>query len=158
MGAVFGYFASRIAAKLMLRPTPQRQRQVVEAIGALVAAHLLGQDDPSRRLSQADLRRLISELLDEALGGQLQQFQSLPMVGSLLTDDRIRDLRDSCAASILTLANERLAAFPAEKLWAMVPQACGRELRIIGMLGAALGLVLGVCLCVCQAALLALLG
>ena len=189
VGSVIGYLTNRIAVKMIFRPlkpvgilgirlqglVPRRQQEIATRIGAVVGAHLVGHDDLMRGLSKVDLHGMIGELLDEGLGSRLQQLRSLPLVGSILTDDRIHDLREGLIAGVLAhkqqlfdkleqaleagldvpaLVTRKVAAFPVEKLESMVVQVAARELRAIELLGALLGLVIGIG----QAALLALVG
>ena len=154
---------------------PRRQQEIAARIGAVVGTHLVGHDDLMRGLSKVDLHGVIGELLDEGLGSRLEQLRSLPLVGSFLTDDRIHDLREGLIAGVLAhkqqlfdkleqaleagldvpaLVTRKVAAFPVEKLESMVVQVAARELRAIELLGALLGLVIGIG----QAALLALVG
>ncbi len=113
-GWMFGYFGSRIAVKMM-RPTPLRQREIAEAIAAAMGPRLLGHDDLMRGLSKLDLRQLIGEFLDQRLGAQFKERGKLPLVGSMLTHDRIRNMHVASIASILASEEQLLEKLEAAR-------------------------------------------
>ena len=100
VGWTFGYLAGRIAVKMM-RPTPQRQTEIAEAVGAAVGAHLSGHDDLMRGLSNLDLGQLTWAHMHGGLGARLQELGNLPLVGGRLTGNRIRNLHVAIVAGML---------------------------------------------------------
>jgi uncharacterized membrane protein YheB (UPF0754 family) len=178
LGGVIGYITNRIAVKMIFRPLrpvnvlgfriqglmPRRQQEIAARVGEVVGSHLVSHEDLMSGLQKVDLQHILSDLLNEALGPQLKQFQAIPFVDAYLTDDRIAQMRESLVASILThkqqgfdtleealeagldvpaLVTEKVASFPIEKLEAMVLQVAAQELRAIEILGGVLGLLIG---------------
>jgi uncharacterized membrane protein YheB (UPF0754 family) len=154
---------------------PRRQPEMAKSIGAVVGDHLLRHNDVARGLARLDLESVLGKVLDLGLGPKIDELRSLPLIGGFLTDDRIADLRASIIKGILTqkdtvmekieealeqgldvksLVQEKVAAFPVEKLESLVLQIAARELRAIELLGGLLGVIIGVG----QVALLYLLG
>ncbi len=144
---------------------PRRQPELAESIGRIVGDHLLDHEDIARGLEGIDLESIVKEALDRGLARKVESLRSLPLVGGFLTDERIADLRDSLVKSLLkdrgalldrfeetlehgldvkALVREKVAAFSVEKLEALVLEVASRELRTIELLGALLGILIGI--------------
>lgn len=143
----------------------RRQGELAASIGRVVGDHLLGHDDIARGLKAVDLEGIVGHALDRGLAKKVENLRSLPLVGGFLTDERIQDLRDSLVRSVVKdkdvlfekleealeqgldvheLVREKVAAFPVEKLEALVLEVASRELRTIEVLGGVLGVAIGV--------------
>lgn len=144
---------------------PRRQTEMAKSIGAVVGDHLIRHEDVVRGLASLDMEGLLLELLEPALGPKIEELRGLPLIGGFLTDDRIDDLRKSIARGLMqhkdkamhkletalkegldveALVAEKVAAFPLDKLEAMVLQVAAKELRAIELLGGLLGILIGI--------------
>jgi uncharacterized membrane protein YheB (UPF0754 family) len=179
LGAVIGYATNRIAVRMLFRPVEpvnvlgfrvqgllgRRQKDLARSIGRVVGDHLVQHDEILRGLSALDLEALLGAALDRGIAAKVDGLRNLPLVGSFLTDERVKDLRDSIARGILkekepifeaieraieegldvrALVEEKVAAFPVLKLESLVLEVAARELRAIEVLGGLLGLLIGV--------------
>ena len=108
--------------------------------------------------------QLLGTVLDRGLGPKIQELRTLPLIGGFLTEERVRDVRRAFQASILAqrqsildeierglergldvpgLVETKVAAFPVERLEALILEVAGRELRAITWLGGVLGAIIG---------------
>jgi uncharacterized membrane protein YheB (UPF0754 family) len=154
---------------------PRRQQELAKKIGEVVGEHLVRHEDVVRAMAGFDFHATLSEVLDTGLGPQIQSLRNLPLIGGFLTDERIDEIRASIADAILqhkdrilakfeealenhldvrAVVTEKVAAFPMQKLEALVVEVASRELRAIEILGGVLGIILGLS----QVGLLYLLG
>jgi uncharacterized membrane protein YheB (UPF0754 family) len=179
LGGAIGYLTNHIAVRMLFRPVEpvsvlgvrvqgllgRRRKELAKSIGRVVGDHLVEHDDILRGLRGLDLQALVGTALDRGIAAKVDQLRGLPLVGSFLTDERVRDLRDSIARRILEeresiyeaieqavengldvrkLVEEKVAAFPVLKLEALVLDVASRELRAIEILGGVLGVLIGV--------------
>jgi uncharacterized membrane protein YheB (UPF0754 family) len=149
----------------------RRQPDLAEAIGRVVGGHLVKHEDLVSALGKVDLRTLVDQALSKGLEPRIAELRALPMVGGFLTDERVGDLRRRFVDGILEdtdglvevferalesgldvqrLVREKVAEFEVVKLESLVLDVAARELRSIELLGAVLGLLIGLL----QAALL----
>lgn len=179
LGAAIGYLTNRLAVRMIFRPlrpvnvlglrvqglVAKRQDELAASIGRVVGDHLLGHDDIIRGFRSVNLEEIVSGALDRGIERKVGSLRALPLVGALLTDERIADLRDSMLRSILKdkdalferfeealeknldvseLVREKISAFSVERLETLVLEVASRELRTIEILGGVLGLLIGV--------------
>jgi len=144
---------------------PKRQADLAKKIGEVVGTHLVAHEDLVAVFERIDLRPMIEGLLEHALDKKVAELRKLPMVGAFLTEDRIADLRGGIVDSILAhrevivdsleaglesnldvagIVEEKVAAFPTERLESLILEVSRRELRAIVVWGAILGAVIGV--------------
>lgn len=143
---------------------PRRQADMAKSIGAVVGDHLVRHEDLARGLDNIDMESILMELLDHGLGPKIQELRGLPLIGGFLTEERIEDLRKSIISSLVehkgkimdkleaalkkgldvqALVTDKVAAFPLDKLEALVLQVAAKELRAIELLGGVLGVLIG---------------
>jgi uncharacterized membrane protein YheB (UPF0754 family) len=143
----------------------RRQPDLARSIGRVVGSHLLQHEDIARALASIDLAGLVDAGVERGLAPKLAELRKLPMVGMFLTDQRVAELRalfvkgltsdrDSLASAlekaveqgldVHAVVERKVAAFPVEKLEALVLEVAQRELRSIEVLGGVLGFVIGV--------------
>ncbi len=144
---------------------PRRQADMAKSIGAVVGDHLVRHEDLARGLDSVDMESILMELLDHGLGPKIQELRGLPLIGGFLTEARIEDLRKSIISSLVehkgkimdkleaalekgldvqALVADKVAAFPLDKLEALVLQVAAKELRAIEFLGGVLGILIGI--------------
>ena len=144
---------------------PRRQADMAKSIGAVVGDHLVRHEDVARGLDSIDMESILIELLDHGLGPKIQELRGLPLIGGFLTEERIEDLRKSIISSLVehkgkimdkleaalekgldvqALVTDKVAAFPLDKLEALILQVAAKELRAIEILGGVLGILIGI--------------
>jgi uncharacterized membrane protein YheB (UPF0754 family) len=144
---------------------PRRQADMAKSIGAVVGDHLVRHEDVARGLDSIDMESILMELLDHGLGPKIQELRGLPLIGGFLTEERIEDLRKSIISSLVehkgkimdkleaalekgldvqALVTDKVAAFPLDKLEALILQVAAKELRAIEILGGVLGILIGI--------------
>ena len=104
-------------------------------------------------------------MLDRGLAPKVQELRSLPLIGGFLTEARVRDMRNARSCSILAhkdailrarsrpasseastcrrWSQQKVAAFPVERLESLILEVASRELRAITWLGGVLGALIG---------------
>ena len=143
---------------------PSRQQALAQSIGQVVGRHLVEHQDIVRGLEQLDFEKLLSQLLDKGLQSKLEELRTLPLIGGFLTEERVQEVRKAIQDSILKhkqdvldelergleaglnvpkLVEEKVAAFPVQKLEELILSVSKRELRAITWLGGLLGVILG---------------
>ena len=143
----------------------RRQAELAESIGRVVGAHLVQHEDIVRSFEKIDFEKVLEDVLDKGLTAKVDELKSLPLIGGFLTDDRVADIRKSIVDGIMkhkgtilaqleeaveegldvqTLVEEKVASFDIEKLESLVLEVARKELRSIEVLGAVLGLFVGV--------------
>ena len=143
----------------------RRQQDLARSIGRVVGSHLVQHEDIVRGMNKLDLERVLGSLLDRGLGPKIAELRTLPLIGGFLTEDRIGSIRSSILRSVLerkqeiaeeferalqsgldvqALVTEKVAAFPVERLEALVLEVASRELRAIEILGGVLGALIGI--------------
>lgn len=144
---------------------PRRQADMAKSIGSVVGDHLVRHEDVAKGLANIDMEEILLEVLDLGLTPKIQELRGLPLIGGFLTDERIDDLRQSIVKGLVEhkdvvmrklenaletgldvqeLVTEKVAAFPLEKLEAMVLEIAAKELRGIELLGGLLGILIGI--------------
>ncbi len=143
----------------------RRQRELAESIGRVVGDHLVQAKDVTAAFDRIDLESLFGDVLDHGLAPKLEEFKSLPLIGGFLTEQRIGEIRDGIVKRVLAhkktilekleeavdegldvreMVTAKVAAFPVEKLETLVLDVASRELRAIEVLGAVLGVLIGI--------------
>ena len=143
----------------------RRHKELAASIGKTVGAHLLSHKDIVKSFNQIDFKDLLSEVLEKGLKKKVDQLRALPLIGGFLTPERIVDLRHALVEGILEhkelirdrlepaveksldvrkMVGDKVAAFPVEKLEAMILEVASRELAAIEWLGGVLGGLIGI--------------
>ena len=185
IGGCIGYVTNWVAIKMLFHPRerrfgmqgliPRRQEDLAKNIGEIVGAELVHLDKMVEPLKEADLRPLLSELIDAALSSRVQEWQKIPLVGAFITTERVASIRDGIIDEILQnqsqmidqmtafaeehidvskVAREKIAGFDLDRLESMTRQVAKTEFRAIEIWGAVLGILIGLV----QVALLMLIG
>jgi uncharacterized membrane protein YheB (UPF0754 family) len=174
-GGVFTWAAAKAAFALLFRPRrprlgvqgllPRRQAEIAEAVGAAVAREL-PVDDLIAELERIDLEPHLTALVDAAVAEKVEEWRRIPVVGGLITVERLAGIRAAVVRSLLKrqplaidalrrLAHERLdiaslvrtklAATEPERIESLLREAAGRSLRVALLLcflvGAAIGAI-----------------
>jgi uncharacterized membrane protein YheB (UPF0754 family) len=178
IGGVIGWSTNWLAVKMIFRPIAprrilffkvqglvgRRQRDLAKAIGKVVGNHLVEHRDVLKALNQLDFQGILAGVLDQGLGPKIEELRGLPLIGGFLTEQRVRDLRNSIVDGIMKhkeavldeverglakgldvphLVEQKVAAFAVEKLEALILEVASRELRAIEVLGGVLGVLIG---------------
>jgi uncharacterized membrane protein YheB (UPF0754 family) len=184
VGAAIGWATNYVAIKMLFHPRtpiagmqgllPRRQQELAASVGDVVGTELVPTDELLKGLDGLDLTPHLGELLDQAIAAKLEDLKRIPLVGSLVTPERIAGIRDSVLRQLADkqpvliarfkavlkeridigrIAKEKLAAFDLDRLERIVNQVASREFRAIEWWGLILGGLIGVA----QAGVLALL-
>lgn len=142
----------------------RRQQELAESIGKVVGDHLVQHEDVVKSFKKVDFQRLFGDVLDRGLQPKIAELRSLPLIGGFLTEERIQSIRSGIVQGVLkhkdailerledaverdldiqALVTEKVAAFPVERLERLVLDVSARELRAIEVLGAVLGVLIG---------------
>ncbi|MDC3307236.1 DUF445 family protein [bacterium] len=189
VGALIGYGTNRLAVGMIFRPIEprrflgltfqglvgRRQPELARSIGNVVGDHLLQPEDLEGVLESIDLEPMVEQAFAAGLEPKLAEFRRMPLVGALLTEERVGDLRAQAVKGVMEqravlvegfqealdegldvhrIVEEKVASFPIARLEALIIEVAARELRSIEVLGGVLGALIGLA----QAALLAWLG
>ncbi|MDB2575955.1 DUF445 family protein [Planctomycetota bacterium] len=189
VGALIGYGTNRLAVGMIFRPIEprkflgftfqglvgRRQPELAKSIGNVVGDHLLRPEDLEGVLESIDLEPMVEQAFAAGLEPKLAEFRRMPLVGALLTEERVGDLRAQAVKGVMEqrgvlvegfqealdrgldvhrIVEEKVASFPIARLEALIIEVAARELRSIEVLGGVLGALIGLI----QAALLAWLG
>jgi uncharacterized membrane protein YheB (UPF0754 family) len=143
---------------------PRRQQELARSIGNVVGSHLVEHKDIVRGLEKLDFDKLLSSVLDRGLTPKIQELRTLPLIGGFLTEERVQDMRKAIQGSVLAhkqtildeietglarglnvpaMVEEKVAAFPVQRLEALILEVASRELRAITLLGGVLGAIIG---------------
>lgn len=143
----------------------RRQQELAESVGRVVGDHLVSHEDVMAALGNVDFEQVIGDVLDTALAPKVAELRKMPMLGALFTDERVGQLQESITRGIVakretllsgiegaiekgldvrSVVTAKVAAFPVEKLEALVLEVAARELRAIELLGALLGVLIGI--------------
>jgi len=179
LGGAIGYLTNRLAVKMLFRPIRpmnflglriqgllgRRQQALAESIGRVVGDHLVEHQDIVKSLGKVDLEGLLSSAIASSLRPKIEEWRSFPLVGGLLTDERVESIRDAMVAGVLRheaeifealesaiesgldireMVTEKVRAFPVEKLEPLVLEVASRELRMIEWFGGLLGMIIGI--------------
>jgi len=174
VGGLIGYATNWVAIRMLFHPRrrrcgvqgllPRRQADLARSIGRVVSEDLLSVDTVLEPLREVDLAPLIAPLVDRVIERKAEEFRSIPLVGSMVTPERLSGLRDAMVREIARhreeivaglaraadehidvaeLVEQRVAAFDLDQLEAMVHRVARTEFRAIEAWGALLGLVIG---------------
>ncbi len=189
VGALIGYGTNRLAVGMIFRPimprrflgltfqglVGRRQPELARSIGNVVGDHLLRPEDLEGVLDTIDLEPMVEQAFAAGLEPKLAEFRRMPLVGALLTEERVGDLRAQAVKGVMEqrsvlvegfqqaldqgldvhrIVEEKVASFPIARLEALIIEVAAKELRSIEVLGGVLGALIGLI----QAALLAWLG
>lgn len=178
IGGVIGYFTNYLAVRMIFRPIHprrflglriqgligRRQAELAASIGRVVGGHLVQSGDVAAALANMDLEELLDGALSSGLESKLGELRRLPMIGALLTEERVADLRRSVVRSLVAdrdgiakalergldqgldvhaLVEEKVAAFPIQRLEELILEVASKELRSIEILGGVLGTLIG---------------
>jgi uncharacterized membrane protein YheB (UPF0754 family) len=178
IGGVIGWSTNWLAVKMIFRPIQprrflfvrvqgligRRQADLAKAIGRVVGNHLVEHKDVVKSLNRLDFGGILAGVLDKGLGPKVAELRSLPLIGGFLTEERVRDIRNSIVDGIMkhkesvldeverglakgldvpTLVEKKVAGFAIEKLESMILEVASRELRAIEVLGGVLGVMIG---------------
>ncbi len=178
IGGVIGWSTNWLAVKMIFRPIKprrflgiriqglvgRRQHELAKAIGRVVGNHLVEHKDVVKSLNKLDFHGILGGVLDRGLGPKIQELRGLPLIGGFLTEERVRDLRNSIVDGIMkhkeavldeverglaagldvpALVEKKVAGFAIEKLEALILEVASRELKAIEILGGVLGVLIG---------------
>lgn len=178
IGGVIGWITNWLAVKMIFRPIKprrflgirvqglvgRRQAELAKAIGRVVGNHLVEHKDVVKSLNKLDFTGILNGVLDKGLGPKVQELRGLPLIGGFLTEERVRDIRNSIVQGVMahketvldevekglakgldvpTLVEKKVATFAVEKLEKLILEVSGRELRAIELLGGVLGALIG---------------
>jgi uncharacterized membrane protein YheB (UPF0754 family) len=178
IGGLIGWSTNWLAVKMIFRPIKprrvlgirvqglvgRRQQELATAIGRVVGNHLVEHKDVVKSLNKLDFAGILGGVLDKGLGPKIQELRGLPLIGGFLTEERVRDLRNSIVDGIMkhkeqvldeverglakgldvpALVEKKVAAFAVEKLESLILEVAARELRAIEVLGGVLGVLIG---------------
>ena len=143
---------------------PRRQQELARSIGRVVGSHLVEHKDIVRGFEALDFDALLGKVIERGLAPKIQELRTLPLIGGFLTEARVDDVRRSIQNSILAhkqtsldeiaagltrgldvpqLVETKVAAFPVERLEALILEVSRRELAAITWLGGLLGAIIG---------------
>lgn len=184
VGGLIGWITNTIAVKMIFRPmrpwnllglriqglVPRRQQDLAKSIGRVVGTHLVEHKDVVRSMNKLDFEGILGAVIDKGLGPKVSELRSLPLIGGFLTEERVRDIRNSLTKGIMAhkesildevekglesgldvprLVEEKVAAFPVIKVEQMILEVARRELRAIEVLGGVLGVLIGLLQVLC---------
>lgn len=178
IGALIGWSTNWLAVKMIFRPVKprrflgirvqglvgRRQQDLAKAIGRVVGNHLVEHKDIVKSLNKLDFSGILHGVLDRGMGPKIQELRGLPLIGGFLTEERVRDIRNSIVQGVMVhretvldevekglakgldvphLVEKKVAAFAVEKLEKIILEVASRELRAIEVLGGVLGALIG---------------
>lgn len=175
VGAAIGWATNWLAIKMLFHPRvpvmglhgllPRRQQELAASVGDVVGGELVPVDDLLKGLDGVDLTPHLSEMLDKAINNKLEDVRRIPLIGGLVTPERVAGIRDGVLAQLKesqpvllarfkqlvkeridigALAREKLGAFDLDRLEKIVNHIAHREFRAIEWWGAILGGLIGV--------------
>lgn len=143
---------------------PRRQKDLAKSIGRVVGAHLVEHKDIVKSFEKLDFDRLLGGVLDRGLAPKIQELRALPLIGGFLTEERIADIKAAIQKSVMAhkqtildeiekglvkgldvqkLVEQKVAAFPVQKLESLILEVASQELRAITWWGGILGALIG---------------
>lgn len=146
---------------------PKRQKQLAAQLSTVVSREFLSFTDLEAKITSPDNFKKIMPTVeihvDDFLRNKLKE--AFPMIGMLIGDRTINTLKEIFMKELETLfpvimkayvqnlqndldleqlINDKLASFPPEKMEAALYETMGKELRLAGLLGAAVGFIAGI--------------
>ena len=143
---------------------PRRQKDLAKSIGRVVGAHLVEHKDIVKSFEKLDFDKLLGGVLDRGLAPKIQELRALPLIGGFLTEERIGDIKAAIQKSVMAhkqtildeiekglvkgldvqkMVEQKVAAFPVQKLESLILEVASRELRAITWWGGVLGALIG---------------
>jgi uncharacterized membrane protein YheB (UPF0754 family) len=175
VSAAIGWATNWVAVKMLFHPRrpmwglhgllPRRQQELAASVGQVVGGELVPVDDLLKGLDGVDLTPHLGEMLDKAINTKLDDVRRIPLIGGLVTPERVAGIRDGVLAQLKeaqpvllarfkqlvkeridvgALAREKLGAFDLDRLEGIVNHIAHREFRAIEWWGAILGGIIGV--------------
>jgi uncharacterized membrane protein YheB (UPF0754 family) len=175
VGGLIGWATNLVAIKMLFHPRkpimglqgllPRRQRELANSVGEIVGKELVPPDELLRGLDGMDLTPHLGELLDQAISAKLEDVKRIPLIGGLVTPDRIAQIRDAVLRQLKDkqpvlierfktivkeridlgkIASEKMASFDLDRLESIVNRVASHEFRAIELWGAILGAIIGV--------------
>jgi uncharacterized membrane protein YheB (UPF0754 family) len=145
---------------------PKRKNDIAEKLGEIVARDLISMDDLTSRLkseeNQASIRRFLEGKLEHFLQTRFRAL--LPRVSAWISSRAIQKLKDilleefmeqlpvlvdqlaskeAHAIDIKRIVAEKIEAFSSDQLESMLHSILSKEFRMIEILGAVLGFIIG---------------
>jgi uncharacterized membrane protein YheB (UPF0754 family) len=145
---------------------PKRQKQLAAQLSALVSKELFSFTELEARITHPDnfkkIMPTVEEHVDDFLRNKLKE--AFPMIGMLIGDRTISTLKTIFMNELETLfpvimkaymqnlqkeldveklISDKIATFTPDKLETILYQTMGKELRLSGLVGAAVGLIMG---------------
>jgi uncharacterized membrane protein YheB (UPF0754 family) len=145
---------------------PKRQKQLATQLSALVSKELLSFTELEAKITSPDnfnkIKPTVEEHVDDFLRNKLKE--AFPMIGMLIGDRTINTLKEIFMNELETLfpvimkgymqnlqqdldveklISDKISAFTPAKLETILYQTMGKELRQAGVLGAAIGFLMG---------------
>lgn len=179
--ALIGYVTNWLAIRMLFRPRqrvlgfqgllPRRQPELAKAIGDVVGGHLVQVEELLEPLRHADLGPAIGTLVDTVIARKVDEFRKIPLIGALITPERLGPLRDGVVneirahqteliAGLANTAREHLdvsaqvrrkvAGFDLSTLENLVQRVAARELVAIEIWGGILGFLIGLLQAACS--------
>lgn len=174
VGGAIGWATNWVAIKMLFHPRkpvwglhgllPRRQKELAASVGDVVGNELVPTDELLKGLDGIDLTPHLGELLDQAITSKLEDIKRIPLIGSLITAERVAGIRDSVLRQLVEkqpvliarfkevlkeridigkIAREKLAAFDLDRLERIVNQVASHEFRAIEWWGLILGFLIG---------------
>jgi uncharacterized membrane protein YheB (UPF0754 family) len=181
VGMLIGYATNWLAIRMLFRPRrrilgyqgllPRRQADIAHDLGHVIGDELVRAEHLLQPLQEIDLRRHLAPTIERALAAKIDQLKALPLIGALITPERIGSIREAILDAVMAhedeikegllkaatehldiaaAAERELARFDLDRLERTVKRICATELRAIEIWGGILGLAIGLV----QAALL----
>ena len=175
IGACIGYLTNWVAIKMLFHPRqrrfgmhgliPRRQDELARRIGDVVGNDLVHLDKMVEPLKDADLKPVLEELIQQAMAAKVKEWQSIPLVGAFITEERIASIRDAIIDEVVqnqpaiidrltqfaeehidikSVAAKQIAEFDLDRLEHVANQVAKTEFRAIELWGAVLGFVIGI--------------
>ena len=174
VGGLIGYATNWLAIRMLFHPRkpkwglhgllPRRQAELAKSVGEVVGKELVPADELLRGLDGIDLTPHLSEILDQAISAKLEDVRRIPLIGGLVTPERIAQIRDAVLRQLKDkqpvlierfkqvvkeridigkIAQEKLGAFDLDRLERIVNHVASKEFRAIEIWGLVLGFVIG---------------
>lgn len=143
---------------------PRRQKDLAKSIGRVVGSHLVEHKDIVKSFEKLDFDKLLGGVLDRGLAPKIQELRALPLIGGFLTEERIGDIKSAIQKSVMAhkqtildeiekglvkgldvqkMVEQKVAAFPVQKLESLILEVASKELRAITWWGGVLGALIG---------------
>ena len=164
--AFIGWVSNWLLIKMAFRIFSKRQTQLAQTLGPLIASEFVSFSELEEKITNPESIKKIMPVaeghIDDFLRNKLKD--AFPMIGMLIGDRTINTLKEIFMKELETIfpvimksyiqnleqdldleqtITNKLAALQVEKIRAALYKHAGRELRQAGLLGAFIGLVVG---------------